>query len=372
MCNLICTQKLISTPEVTNEDFLNVSAPLALAELIHNVQHDKIYYPVQSFGRMIPPNNVLEELISYFAEQLKEAIHKNNSPRVQTYILALCSTGHPKVISVLEPYLEGMQELTKFQRLMMVNSLYPLATDHPRLVRPIVFKLYSDVYQPDDIRVAAFYNLIKTNPSLPIMMHIARQTHYDKSKQVNSAVTTTMHSLARLKQWQTQDIAIKARMVRKLLNPKYYFVLPRIISHKNSVGYYADTIHNNLIQRYSLETIAGNRYLPKFAHMKVDVKNGNLGSSSLNVEYALSCIKQLLHYYSQNLMGNKREDQRRTLVEKIAHALNLKSDDVEQFEGYLLTATPYETLLYPFDENVLQNIITSKLYCKFCFKKLYF
>ncbi|KAL6445373.1 hypothetical protein ACFW04_002286 [Cataglyphis niger] len=351
--------KLISTPEVTNEDFLNVSAPLALAELIHNVQHDKKYYPVQSFGRMIPPSNVLEELISYFAEQLKEAIHENNSPRVQTYILALCSTGHPKVISVLEPYLEGLQGLTKFQRLMMVNSLSPLAIDHPKLVRPIVFKLYSDSYEPDDIRVAAFYNLIKTNPSLPIMMHIARQTHHDKSKQVNSAVATTIHSLAKLKQWQMQDIATKARMVKKLLNTKYYFVLPRVVGYKNSAGYYADTIHNNFIQRYSLETIAGNRYLPKFAHMKVDVKNSNLGSTSLNVEYALSCIKQLLQYYSQNLLGNKREDQRRTLVEKIAHALNMKSDDVEQFEGYLLTATPYETLLYPFDENVLRNIITN-------------
>lgn len=351
---------MISTPEVTNEDFLNVSAPLALAELIRNVQHDKKHYPVESFGRMVPPSNVLEELILYFAEQLKEAVHENNSPRVQTYILALCSTGHPKVISLLEPYLEGTQGLTKFQRMMMVNLLSPLATDHPRRVRPIVFKLYSDIHEPDDIRVAAFYNLIKTNPSLPIMMHIARQTHYDKSNQVNSAVTTTIHSLAKLKQWQAQDIAIKARMVRKLLNTKHHSVLPRVIGYKNSVGYYADTIHNNLIQRYSLETIAGNRFLPKFAHMKVDVKNGNLGSSFLDVEYALSCIKQLLRYYPQNLLGYQREGQRSTLVEKIAHALNMKADDVEQFEGYLLTATPYETLLYPFDENVLRNIITSK------------
>ncbi|KMQ94517.1 vitellogenin precursor [Lasius niger] len=342
--------ELISSPEVKNQNYLKVSGPIAFAELLRNAQNNKKNYPVHSFGDMKIPNEDVREYISYLAQELKKAIEENNVTLIQTYIVALGYTAHPKVIEVFEPYLEGRQPVSTFQRLMMVNALSPLTATSPKFVRSVLYKIYSNIQEADEIRAAAFYNVIKSKPSLLTMIRMAQFTNYDQSDQVNSAVVTTINSLSRLTQWQALDMALKGRIAKRFLTHKRFHVA-------NSRGHYADSTKNNdPVQRYYLETIQGHKTLPKYAHFEVDVENDNLDVFGMKFEYGMSNIQQLLQYYHQSFPENKQEGQKKSPAEKLVRALNIQPNNVEQFEGYLLTATTNEMQFYPFDKNVLQNL----------------
>lgn len=158
-----------------DKEVFNISAPIAFAELIRSA-HDEILstrkYPSNSLGRIT--NEDLETYISYFAEQLREAIQKNNMQQIHTYIVALRNTGHPKMLSVFEPYLEGKQAITKCQRTMMVTGLSSLARTHSSLARSVLAKIYFNTRENDEIRVAAFYSLIRTDPPLNTYMRMAQ------------------------------------------------------------------------------------------------------------------------------------------------------------------------------------------------------
>ncbi|XP_012062839.1 PREDICTED: vitellogenin-1-like [Atta cephalotes] len=86
-------EEMITDEKVIKQRFLNITAPLSFAELARYTQSNKlsIYYPVYSFGRMVPKhdNELLETYIPYMATQLRKAIEEGDSLRIQTYIMAL-------------------------------------------------------------------------------------------------------------------------------------------------------------------------------------------------------------------------------------------------------------------------------------------
>lgn len=95
------------------------------------------YYPVHSFGRLNDRNNkiVRDEVIPHLARELKQAVKDEDSHKIQTYIRALGNLGHPKILSVFEPYLEGQVLVTDFQRMAIVVALDKLTQNYPRLAR---------------------------------------------------------------------------------------------------------------------------------------------------------------------------------------------------------------------------------------------
>lgn len=337
-----------------------MSAPLALAELIYNSHVKSRSYPTHSFGPMIlkDNNDVTEQYIPYLEKQLKQGFLENNSVKVQTYIMALGRTGHPKIIPIFEPYLENTKPVSKFQRLLMVAWLSTLAKIQPKLVGPIFYKLYFDTREDNEIRALAVHQFITTDPPLITLQRIAKYTNYDQSEDVNSVVASTIQSIAlNKKQSGWQDLASKARSVRNLLNTN---------NRTTSVGYYKD-IDNWFFKEFYLQTVAGNdNSVPTFLRLGVNTIFDYLEQPTVEAGYATSNIRQLF-YKLDNINWNEWDGEnaserpmQKSRVDEIAQALKIKPGRLSQLEGNVYANTPYGFLLYPFDSNTLESIPNRK------------
>lgn len=178
------------------------------------------YYPVHSFGRLSDRNNkiVRDDVIPYFARQLKQAVKDQHNDKIQTYIRALGNLGHPEILSVFEPYLEGQVLITDFQRLAMVVALDKLTQNYPRLARSVLHKIYENVGEVHQIRVAAVFQLMRTSPPTALLQRMAQFTHEDPSEQVQAAVESAIRSAAKLTHPDQQELAANAQAAKSFLN----------------------------------------------------------------------------------------------------------------------------------------------------------
>lgn len=202
---IICDfQELVKSPEVVNQPRLNTTIITTFTKLVRLAQvnpktmHTR--YPVHAFGYLTRPDDttVTEVYIPYFAQQLEQAVGTQDSHKIQTYITALGNIAHPKILQVFEPYLEGKQTVTDYQRTLIVVCLRKLAEIHPKTTRPVLYKIYSNVGEVYQVRVAAVYNLMKTVPTASMLQRMAQFTHEDPSYQVRSAVKSAIESAALL------------------------------------------------------------------------------------------------------------------------------------------------------------------------------
>lgn len=180
------------------------------------------FYPVHSFGRLSDRDNTIvrDEVIPYLARELKQAIKDEDSQDILTYIRALGNLGHPKILSVFEPYLEGQVPVTDFQRLSMVVALDKLVENYPRLARSVLYKIYQTVGETEQIRVAAVFQLMRTAPPTAMLQRMAEYTHVDPSRQVQAAVETAIRSAAQLSHPDQQELAANAQAAESFLNEK--------------------------------------------------------------------------------------------------------------------------------------------------------
>lgn len=178
------------------------------------------YYPVHSFGRLSDRDNkiVTDEVIPYLARELKHAVRDEDSQKIQTYIRALGNLGHPKILSIFEAYLEGQVLDTDFQRLAIVVALDKLAQNYPRLARSVLYKIYQNVGEVHQIRVAAVFLLMRTVPPTAMLQRMAQFTHEDPSEQVQAAVESAIRSAARLSHPDNQELAKNAQAAESFLN----------------------------------------------------------------------------------------------------------------------------------------------------------
>lgn len=192
-------------PEVKSHSVLNVSALLSLSELVGDVYINKQYsinqYPVDIFGLFstsVGRRFVLSEYIPYLTGELRKAVADADSHKIQVYISALGLIGHPSILSAYEPYLEGTEQMSQFQRVHMVYSLERLVRNYPRYARTVLYKIYQNPRENSDVRIAAVYQLIKTGPSPTMLQRMAEFTNVDKNEQVNAAVKSVIHHVAHL------------------------------------------------------------------------------------------------------------------------------------------------------------------------------
>lgn len=197
---------------------------MAVTDLLNRAQVNNQsaynYYPVHSFGRLSDRNNkiVVDEVIPYLARQLKQAVKDEDSSNIQTYIRLLGNLGHPKILSVYEPYLEGQVPVTDFQRLAIVVSLDKLTKNYPRSARVVLHKIYQNVGEVYQVRVAAVFQLMRTTPPTAMLQRMAQFTHEDPSKQVQAAVESAIRSAAKLRHPDQQELALNAQAAQDFLN----------------------------------------------------------------------------------------------------------------------------------------------------------
>jgi len=355
---LTFVQELITEPEVMHQRFLNVSAPLAFAELVFYAQVNDMHhynrYPIFTFGRMTPKANqeVVEVYIPYIAKQLKEAIKEGDSTRIQTYIIALGNFGHPKMLSVLEPYLEGTVPISTFQRTMMIVSLSKLAETHPRFARSVAYKTYLNVREADEVRSAAVFAVLKTNPPLATLQRMAQFTKRDQSKQVNAAVKFALESLAEMEGSAWNDLANKAHIAKRLLTTHEY-------DEKYSHIMFKKFSWENIAYDMAMYVIGSDDSdMPKFERLIMDFHYGSFHLPRLEMGYMVSSVKQLLNIW--DVLENEDEEQKASAVGKIAHALGIHPEDPQQLEGNLLFNSLYNSRFYPFDNHTIERLVDSK------------
>jgi predicted Zn-dependent protease len=160
--------------------------------------HDN--YPVHILGRMVPKRfpPLTEDYIPHWGRSLNEAINEGDSQKVQVYIRALGNVGHPSILPVLEPYLEGKKSASKFQRILMVSALDRLANVYPKEAAAVLLKLYQNTGENHEIRCVAVSLLMRTNPSANMLQRMAEFTNADPDPQVSSMVQSAILSAANL------------------------------------------------------------------------------------------------------------------------------------------------------------------------------
>lgn len=177
-----------------------------MAQVNARTAHNR--YPVHAFGYLTPKHEtmVTETYIPYLAKQLEQAVREGQSTKIQTFVRALGNIGHPKIVEIFEPYLNGKTPVTDFQRTLMVVSLNKLAVVHPELARSVLYKTYANTGEVYQVRVAAVYNLMKTVPPATMLQRMAQFTHEDPSNQVRSAVKSAIASAAVLSEESDSEL----------------------------------------------------------------------------------------------------------------------------------------------------------------------
>lgn len=197
-------QELSDDPKVKKQSSLNTTAILSFATLLRKVVVDTESahnnYPVHIGGRMVPKRfpAMTKQYIPYFNESLKKAIHEGESEKIQVFIRAIGNIGHPSILQILEPYLEGRKSVSEYQRVLMVLALDKLVNIHPQITRPVLYNLYQNTAESHRVRSAAVALLMKTNPPLVMLQRMAEYTNTDPHQQVISAVQSAIKSAAAL------------------------------------------------------------------------------------------------------------------------------------------------------------------------------
>jgi len=78
----------------------------------------------------------------------------------------------------------------------MVMSLNKIHKVQPALARAVLYRLYKNKAETPEIRSAAVYLLMKTNPQPSMLQRLAESVKDENSKQVRSAVKTALESAA--------------------------------------------------------------------------------------------------------------------------------------------------------------------------------
>lgn len=341
-----------------NEDALLKSAAIiALSELIHNAQVNKrtIHnnYPVHTFGRLTSKRDrsVQDEWIPHLSRELKKAVENRDSIMIQTLIVALGKIGDPKILSVFEPYLEGKQPMTTFQRTMIVAALGKLADTHPRLARSVLYKIYLNTMEHHDLRCTAVFLLMKTDPPLSMLQRMAELTNTDTSRQVNSAVKSTLENLARLDSPEWENMAKKARAVKNLLasdDESFRF------SHGFMSNLSPTASEKNIMIQTILNYIGSDDSLiPKAVYYATFSTFGDFKLPPTEIIAMVSSVRSLMDLA---LKDKYDENTVKMAAEKIAEELNIMADEATPLEGNLMWDVKFITRFLPFNKDMLQKL----------------
>ncbi|XP_076766164.1 vitellogenin [Xylocopa sonorina] len=345
---------LVTSPQIKDDPIVEPSAMFAFGELVRmsHVHGRSIHnrYPVHTFGRMISKHDqtVQNEYIPYLARELKKAVESGNSRKTQTYIMALGQIAHPKILSVLEPYLEGQRKVTTFQRTLIIAAMGPLGETNPKLLRSVLYKVYLNTMESHEVRCAAIFLLLKTDPPLSMLQRMAEFTRYDTDKQVNSAVKSTLTSMAEITTPQWEERAKKAHSVLKLLTPDEY-------SYDLSHGFVADTIqeNQNTISLMILDYIGSHEsVIPRALYLGLFNSHGGYHMPPTELYVLLSSFNALLD------LGFSKKDVENAVkmaTEKLAEELNIVPDEPTPLEGLLMWNSKYTTRLLPFDSESVRG-----------------
>lgn len=87
--------------------------------------------------------------------------------------------------------------------------------------RSVLFKIYQNVGEVHQVRVAAVFQLMRTTPPVAMLQRMAQFTHEDPSQQVQAAVESAIRSAAKLTNPDQLELAQNAQAAQDFLNEEH-------------------------------------------------------------------------------------------------------------------------------------------------------
>ncbi|KAF5294837.1 hypothetical protein FQA39_LY00321 [Lamprigera yunnana] len=331
-------------PQILTTAVLNETVIVGYASLVRKVYVDEMYssdqYPAYNYGRFHTPTArkfVVQKYIPYLEKILEDAITRNDFPRVQVYVSALGYVGHREVLRVFRSYFNGSKFATPFQRLQMVLALGTLATHNPTFVEPVLYKIYQNLAEQEDVRVAAVYLLMKTQPPAYILQKMAIHISSDNSEEVNSAVESSIRSIVELEGPEFEEIRENAKSALHLLPEKNYGIQ---YSKKYITNYYIPEINSAF--KSVLQYIGGvDSLMPKYAMHSFQPDVGGIKKESVRMQFMVNSVDQLINalmrqtecYQQAQQKSARQSSQNQWSSENIVRMLNVHREKPEALDG---------------------------------------
>nr|BAU36890.1 vitellogenin-like [Cimex lectularius] len=350
---------LAKSEVVTSQKYLNVSAILSFTSLVRNSMSNEIS-PEGIPGNSSSTDKVIvEKYLPYLASQLKDAAIKRDSTNIQLYIRALGNTGHKEIFNIFEQYLQGKHSLSDFQRLTIISSLDKISEIYPTLTRTLLYNIYHNTGETQEIRVAAVIQIMKANPPAEILQRMAEFTNYEPNNQVASIVKSAIEEAARLNTPWTQKLAENAKSALNLLTTREFGIqcsksfIRSFLSEKYDTEYHADVSY--IQQRDSV--------IPSSLFYNHKINMGGLKTKDFQIKFMSSSSDDLLNFildhiakYPQKSHSPPKEKDTKWSWDKVANAINFKLNQAKDVEGNLLIDTLGGGRFFPFDNNSIKNI----------------
>lgn len=197
--------ELAMSPDVQEQRFLGTSALIAATRFIRmgqvNNETAQSYYPTQMYGRLARRHDrfVVDDIIPRLSQKLKVAVQNDEQSDANVYIRAIGNLGHPEILHVFAPYLEGKIPTSTYLRVQMVSEFKSLVDQKNRYARAVLFSILRNTAEPYEVRVAAALNMFRANPTGDMMQAMAQMTHDDPSIHVRTVLKKGILSAANLK-----------------------------------------------------------------------------------------------------------------------------------------------------------------------------
>ncbi|XP_012280139.1 vitellogenin [Orussus abietinus] len=348
---------LAKSPEIMDDEDTRAAAITVFADLVrraqinHHTAHSR--YPVHVYGRLNPKvvSAVTKEYIPYMAEELRSAVKKGDSRRIQGYIRALGNMGHPKILGVFEPYLEGKEQVSNFQRMWMVACMDKLANVYPRVARPVLFKIYLNTAEAHEIRCTAVIQLMRTKPPFGMLKRMAQMTNIDVNRHVNSIVKSAIESAAESESPEWAEFGRNAEMAQTFLNDETYGL-------QYSKLVIVDSVDEGDIMKSIFSYVSDDdNVIPDAINFAFRNIYGGYKLPWTEVAFGISSIsdlKDLLWKIVQK--GERSEEDGVYSPEKLAKLLKIEGDGAEQVEGNFILNNKLGRRFIAFDNHTIEKI----------------
>ncbi|XP_032524894.2 vitellogenin-like [Danaus plexippus] len=353
---------LAMNPEVTKQMFLNDTALIAAAKLINmgQVNNETVhrYYPTHMYGRPSPKEDafVINEILPRLSQELQLAIENGDSRKSQVYIKAIGELGHPAILDIFKPYLEGKIPASTYLRTRIIEHLYVLAKGRDDYVRAVLFSVLKNTAEPYEVRVAAIDKIFMSRPSTAMMMAMAQMTKDDPSIQVRAALKSAITSASELKNPRFHDLARTAAAVKDMLTSEEFGLQ---YSGKNSLEHYD---RDEQPSSMSVLSRLGSKdsLLPKYWRYSWKGRDGGWDQETV-ISGAASSWQELFDLFADQMFGQRKPDQYpeynpKYSAEKIADMLNVKKDDRESSEGSFYINLLNQRRYFAFNENDVKEL----------------
>ncbi|XP_019880306.2 vitellogenin-like [Aethina tumida] len=359
--------ELVKSQEVQRQQYLQETALLSLCNLLNRVyvnervSHNE--YPVHSFGKFRSQEGkkyMRETIVQWLSQQLQQAVSEANPTKIHSYIVALGNIGDRTILSVYEPYLEGKKQVSQFQRLLMIANMYKLTQAYPEKARSVLYKVYQNIGETQEIRTAAVFQLMRTEPPTDMLQRMAQYTHIDENDNVNAAVKSSIESACELKGEEFKNLRSSARAAKPLLTKKTFGIRQ---SQNNLRGWAIEELKVGYKQILQTIVTEGS-FVPSTIKYSLEAKLGGLQRNLINVQAMVSSIDELINqgekqteYHRRSTEENHGSHQQQFSSQRIAEILNLQVEEEEQLEGLLNLDLGNIQQIFSFDNHTMEKMV---------------